>query len=210
MIILGFDPSKSTGWAVYDTTSHISAIKCGVFEMPTKADEYYTADQLALKVKALVREVGHKSIDFAVLEEQSKAQIGGVGASGIIYPWLTSAAIVGTLANFGILYGTIPVGAWHKMFYGQGYKPPQNKNGKNDWKAAAVAQCEAEHIVLPRQKTIAHNAAEACAIAICWHGAKVHAGRYQKRFIELRQRRNEREPAIHSQHLKMVVSEVAA
>ena len=199
MIVLGFDPSKSCGFCVYDTSAHISAIRCGVFEMPPRADEYYTADQLALRTKELIRDVGHKSIDIAVLEEQSKAQISvqgrGQSFAGSVYPWLTSAAIVGTLSNFGILYGTIPPGAWRKMFFGQGFKPPMDKHGKNDWKAAAAAQCEQEGIVLPRQKTLAHNAAEACAVAICWREAKIHAGRYQKPLMELLQRRNDRRAA---------------
>lgn len=189
MIVLGFDPSKSCGWSVFDSTKHVSAIECGVFDMPPKADEYYTADQLALRTKDLIRRIGHQTIAFAVLEEQSKAQIGGAGANGIIYPWVTTAAIVGTLSNFGICYGTIAPGAWRKMFFGQGFKPPQDAKGKNDWKAAAIAQCEREGITLPRQKALAHNAAEAVAVAICWRGAKVHAGRYQAPFMKLLQER---------------------
>lgn len=188
-MILGFDPSKSTGWAVFDPSKHLSAMKCGVFEMPDKADHYYTGDQIALRTKDLIKSIGHQNIRFAVLEEQSLAKIGNSSADGMIYAWISTAAIVGTLANFGIPYGSIPPGSWRKMFFGQGFKPPVDKKGKNDWKAAAVAGCEREGIALPSKKTISHNAAEAAAIAVCWRGAKLHARRYEPPFMALLQNR---------------------
>ena len=185
-LILGFDPSKATGWAVFDTAKHLSAIECGVFEMPAKADHYFTGDQIARKTLELIKQIGSKRISFAVLEEQALAQVGRSGADSIIYPWVSTTGIVGVLANFGIPYGTIAPGAWRKMFYGQGFKPPLDKNKKNDWKAAAIIACERENITLPTRKTLAHNAAEACAVAICWKGAKFHARRYEERFMALR------------------------
>lgn len=189
-LILGFDPSKSTGWCIYDPAKPFSAIKTGVFEMPDKADAYYTGDQIARRTLELVREAGgYQKIAFAVLEEQSKAQIGGSNADAMIYAWGTSLSIVGTLANFGIPYGTIPPGTWRKMFYGQGFKPPLDKKRKNDWKAAAVNECDRMGIILPTKKTLAHNAAESCALAICWRGAKLHARRYEAPFMALLQNR---------------------
>lgn len=199
--ILGLDPSKTTGWAVYDTSKHISAMQCGVFEMPDKADAYYTGDQIGLKTAALLREHmedGKQTIAFAILEEQSKAQIGNSNADAMIYAWGSSLAIVATLANFGIPYGTIPAGTWRKMFFGSDFKPPlkpakPGKKPQSDWKAAAVNQCDQHGIILPSKKTVSHNAAEACALAICWRGAKLHARRYEPKFMALLQRRHERE-----------------
>jgi hypothetical protein len=188
MLILAFDPSKSTGWCCYDTTKDYSAIPCGVLQMPNGADHYYTGDQIGLKVRALIKE--HGKPDFAVLEEQSLAKIGATSADAMIYPWLATAAIVATLANFGVVYGTIPPATWRKMFFGERFKPPVDKKNKNDWKAAAVAMCERHGITLPSQKAIAHNAAESCALAICWRGAKLHAGRYHEPFMRLLQQRN--------------------
>lgn len=185
-LILGFDPSKSTGWAIYDTSKHLSAIECGVFEMPKGADHYFTGDQIARKTLELIKQVGPKNISFAVLEEQALAQVGRSGADSIIYPWVSTTGIVGVLANFGLPYGTIAPGAWRKMFYGQGFKPPLDKNKKNDWKAAAVTACERENITIPTKKTLAHNACEAVAVAVCWKGAKLHARRYEEKFIALR------------------------
>lgn len=185
-LILGFDPSKTTGYAIYDSAKHLSAIECGCFEMPKTAKHYYTGDQIARQTVEMIRAIGPKKISFAVLEEQSLANIGGSSADGMIYAWISTTAIVSVLANFGIPYGTIAPGAWRKMFYGQGFKPPVDKNGKNDWKAASVAACEREGITIPTKKTMAHNACEAVAVAICWKGAKLHARRYEERFMALR------------------------
>lgn len=199
--ILGFDPSKSTGWSVYSpehqkADGNFSHIRCGVFQMPDKSDHYYTADQIGLKVRNLISELiqANQRPDFAVLEEQSLAKIGNTSADALIYPWLATSAIVSTLANYGVPYGTLPPGTWRKSFYGQAFRPPLDNKGKKDWKAAAVAECERIGIKLPTQKALAHNAAEACALAICWgvREMKVHAGRYQQPLMDLRMQRNER------------------
>lgn len=194
MLSLGFDPSKHTGYGLWDTDKDYSAIKCGVLEMPKGADQYYTGDQIGRKVVALVREVKEaygRYPDFATLEEQSLAKIGNTSADALIYPWVATSAIVSTLANFGIPYGTIPAATWRKMFFGKAIIPLDGK-GKKDWKSAAVTECERMNVDLPPQKTISHNAAEAVALAICWRGAKLHARRYEPAFMTLLQQRNSR------------------
>ncbi len=198
MKVISFDPSKTTGWAWRDCSRDHSAIRCGVFQMPDKANHYYTADQIGLKVAGLIKglmadkEVGKP--DFAVLEEQSLAKIGNTSADAMIYPWLATSAIVATLANFGIPYGTLPAGTWRVAFYGQGFKPPLDRNGKKDWKSAAITACEQMNISLPPQKTLAHNAAEACALAICAQikAVKLHANRYHPALMALQMARNTR------------------
>lgn len=193
MKVIGFDPSKHTGYAIWDTKRDHSSIVCGVLEMPKNADHYYTCDQIGLKVRALIKE--HGKPDFAILEEQSLAKIGNTSADALIYPWAATSAIVSTLANFGIPYGTLPAATWRVAFFGQSFEPPLDKNGKKDWKAAAVAECERLGIELPSQKTVAHNAAEGCALAICCFSPKVklHARRYEPAWIALRQARNSRD-----------------
>lgn len=198
MKVIAFDPSKTTGWAWRDCSRDHSAIRCGVFQMPDKANHYYTADQIGLKVaafiKGLMADKESGKPDFAVLEEQSLAKIGNTSADAMIYPWLATSAIVATLANFGIPYGTLPAGTWRVAFYGQGFKPPLDRNGKKDWKAAAITACEQMNISLPTQKTLAHNAAEACALAICAQvkAMKLHAGRYEPALMALQMARNSR------------------
>ena len=201
-LILGFDPSKSTGWALFSPEreredGNFSHIECGVFQMPDKADHYYTSDQIGMKVANLLRGIKerHKRLpDFAVLEQQILAKIANTSADAMIYPWIASSSIVATLANFGIPYGTLMPSSWRKSFFGQGFKPPLDKKGKNDWKTAAVDLCEQRGIELPKQKALAHNAAEACALAICWgiRDMNLHAGRYQQPWMNLIQQRNDR------------------
>lgn len=204
MLIVGFDPSKSTGWALIDTTVHIARAKCGVLELPEKADHYYTGDQLSAKVRELLLDIKQsygQLPDFAVLEGQKKSTFGNKGFDGIVYPWISSTAIVCMLSGFAVPYGTLSDSQWRE-FYGPSFEPPQkpvmkdgiqerDKHGKlrfsNDWKAAAVNECEAAGVVIPSKKTIAHNACEAVMIARSWrHKAmEFHAGRYMKPWIDL-------------------------
>lgn len=197
MKIMAFDPSKYTGWAVYDTSKHMSSIECGVFEMPDKADEYFTAEELGRRVNALIKQYGKP--DIVVLEEMARAQIGPSNAAAIIYAAGSAFAIMATIGNWGIPSGTIMPSRWRKMFFGEGFKPPQKivkgKKPTNDWKVAAVAECERMGVILPTKKTISHNAAEAVALAICWRGITIHAGRHHAAIMNLLQQRNERAAA---------------
>lgn len=206
MKVVAFDPSKSTGWAFWDTARDHSSIRCGVFEMPEKADHYYTADQIGIKVKLFLKElIADKSAgrpDFAVLEEQSLAKIGNTSADALIYPWLATSAIVATLANFGIPYATIPSATWRVAFFGKGFQPPikihklkkpDPKTGKTEkierlWKVACVTECERRGITIPGNKEIGHNAAEAAALAMCAQSdkTKIHAGRYEEAWKAIR------------------------
>ncbi|AXV15098.1 hypothetical protein CYG48_04915 [Neorhizobium sp. SOG26] len=204
MKVLAFDTSKTAGWAFYDTTKHISSIVCGVLEFPDKASIEYCADQMGLKVTKLIREF---KPDFVIMEAALKMSPGGTLAT--VVSCMLHGAVLSTVANFGIPWGTISSATWRVMFYGKGFKPPQKihqlkkpdpKTGKmerveNLWKEAIVAQCEREGIVLPSKKTIAHNAGEAAAIAVCWRGAEIHAGRYRPAFQGFLQNRNERQGA---------------
>jgi hypothetical protein len=198
MKVLSFDTSKTAGWAVFETDCHLSSIKCDVLEFPAKASIEYCADQMGLKVTALVRE--HKP-DFVVMETALKMSPGGTLAT--VVSCMLHGAVLSTVANFGIPWGTISSQTWRSMFYGKGFKPPfkviklakPDRNGKTErienlWKEAIVTQCEREGIVLPSRKTVAHNAGEAAAIAVCWRGATIHAGRYRPAFQSFLEQRN--------------------
>lgn len=199
-LIIAFDPSKSTGYCIFDSSRHYSAIETGVLDMPPKADAYFTADQLGLKVVALLKACKEKHgrlPDFAVLEQQIEAQVKsaqGQNFAGSIFPWIASSSIVSTLARFSIPYGTLMPSTWRKMFFGAGFKPPIDAKGKKDWKTAAITHCEQMGIILPKLKAHKDDAAEACALAICWAAKdmNLHAGRYHAPWLALQQGRNER------------------
>lgn len=200
MKVLSFDTSKTAGWALFDTTKHLSSIQCGVLEFPAKASIEYCADQMGLKVSKLIKEFRP---DFVIMETALKMSPGGTLAT--VVSCMLHGAVLSTVANFGIPWGTISAATWRLMFYGKGFKPPQKvtklskpdskgrmEKVENLWKEAIVTQCEREGIVLPTKKTVAHNAGEAAAIAVCWRGAEIHAGRYLPAFQAMLQRRNER------------------
>jgi Holliday junction resolvasome RuvABC endonuclease subunit len=190
MRVLSFDTSKHAGWAFHQTEKHVSSIKCDVLEFPAKASIEYCADQMGLKVTALIREF---KPEFVIMETALK--MSPTGTTATVVSCMLHGAVLATVGNFGIPWGTISAATWRKMFYGAGFKPPLDNKGKNDWKAAVVAQCEREGITFPSRKTVAHNACEAAAIAICWRGATIHAGRYVVPFQGMLQQRNERAPA---------------
>lgn len=208
MIVMGLDVSKHAGWAVWNSERAIASIKCDVLEFPAKASIEYCADQMGLKISALIKE--HKP-DFIVLETALKMSPGGSAVS-IVSSCMLHGAVYATLGNWGKPWGTISVGTWRRMFFGQGFIAPQipvmgkggvqevdQKTGKlkfkSDWKRAAIEQCEREGIELPSKKTIRDNAAEAAALAVCWRGAEIHAGRYIPAFQGFLQARNEKRAA---------------
>jgi Holliday junction resolvasome RuvABC endonuclease subunit len=197
-LILGLDMGSVTGWALWDTNKHRSSIECGVFEFPEKASIEYRAAQIGLKLTELVRRAKkdyERPIDMAVAEEALKLSLKGTQST--IVSCMLHGAVYGTLANHGIMWGTMSVRTWRSQFFGKGYQPPQKMVKKkvkgvdqlapsDDWKQAALNACEEMGVSLPSSKAKAHNAAEAAAVAICWQSAKLHAGRYQQRFIALR------------------------
>lgn len=200
MKVLSFDTSKHAGWAFFDTAKHVSSIVCGVLEFPAKASIEYCADQMGLKVAGLIKQYRP---DFVIMETALKMSPGGTLAT--VVSCMLHGAVLSTVANFGIPWGTISSGTWRAMFYGKGFKPPSKvtKLSKPDskgrmekveylWKEAIVTQCEREGIVLPTKKAVAHNAGEAAAIAVCWRGADIHAGRYLPAFQGFLQQRNAR------------------
>lgn len=204
--ILSFDPSRVTGWCWWDHKTAHSAIKCGVLEIPDKYKHYAVAFELGLKVNALIREFGKP--DLIVIEEMALAQVGRSNADAIIYAAGSAFAITTIAANWGIPIATIAARSWHTKFFGEKFQPPQkitplkvpDAKGntvkvENLWKVAVVTRCEDLGITLPTKKSIAHNAADACAVAICWPYAKIQLGRHQQAFMSLLQNRNEKSAA---------------
>lgn len=193
MKVMALDTSKNAGFAIFDTAKHVSAIICGVMEFPDKASIEYCSDQMGLKIAALIKE--HRP-DFVVMETALK--MSPTGTLATVVSCMLHGAVLATVGNFGLPWGTISAATWRKAFFGQGFKPPLKKQGAkmaNDWKGAAIAQCELEGIALPAKKATRDNAAEAAAIAICWRLAEIHAGRYRPAFQSFLQQRNERTAA---------------
>lgn len=209
-LILGLDPSKSTGWAIYRPSQLTpkfwkNAFQCGTFEMPEKCDVYYTADMVGQKLTTLLKECKEEHgrlPDFAVIEGQAQAQVGGANFEGSIYPWIAASSLISTLGRFRIPYATVMPVTWRTAFFGKGNKPafkihklkkPDPRTGKTEWiewlwKDFAIDRLRELGVELPKTKALADDAAEACALAYCWQcdGIKFHARRYQQPWIDLR------------------------
>lgn len=199
-LVLGLDLASRSGFAIWETEKHRSSIKAGVLDSIGKnVDPSYRADQIGLKVTAMIRrarEVYGRPFDIVVIEEAMHASLGGI--SSTINSSMIHGAVYATLSNHGILWGTVNVATWRAGFFGRGFKPPQkrvelkvpDKKGntfkmENLWKEAAINACDQMGVILPEKKQDQEDAAEAVAIAIRWQDAKVHAARYQDRFKKL-------------------------
>jgi hypothetical protein len=218
-VILGLDISKTTGWAIFETWADASKIATGIISFPEKAHIEYCADQMQAKLADLLKSYKKANpptasmpdgaeIDFAVIETALKVSPKRDSAS-IVSSCMLHGAVLATLSRFKIPWGTIHSQTWRSHFFVNGFKPPQKmvtdkKTGKpkfeNDWKSAVVARCERDGIVLPTQKTLAHNAAEAAAIAQLYFLREVefHAKRYEPAITAIRQQHNAKMPRMNN------------
>lgn len=205
MKVWGFDPSKTSGIAEWNTGRDHSSIWCDIMRMPDECDHYWFGVQIQRKIVRLIKERGKP--DIGVVEQQSLNSMGN-NLDGVIYPWGAAQAFCGILGVYGIPVLRIAPQSWHVPFFGRGFKPRQkitklkkpDKFGnlekvENLWKDECVDACERMGIVLPRPRSLAHNAADACAVAICWRAAKTINDEYDQQFIRLVQQRNDRSAA---------------
>lgn len=144
-----------------------------------------------------------RQINLGVMETALKVSPNRDSTS-IVSSCMLHGAVLSTLSLYAIPWATIPVQTWRRYFFGEGFKPQPKividrktgkpKVGELDWKGAAVARCQDNDlgIRLPEKKSISHNAAEGCAVALMWHHAKV-APRYRPQFQKMLEGRHKRE-----------------
>lgn len=217
--LLTLDVSTNTGYAAWETNRDISSIEAGVIELPA-AQKFHTGKtdyswddwrvaQMGPKIYKLLKWFGP---DLVIVEQRLRFSKTGDGAFA-----MTNAlhgAIYSHCCTMNILFGTVPSDTWRVAAYGEGFKQPlvpamdrqrrqklDPKTGaplfkSKDWGDIAVEACEELGIVLPRNKEIAHNAAEACLMARTWWRCRnkisIPEKRAYDRFIQLLQGRNER------------------
>lgn len=205
MKVWGIDASSKCGLAIWDTNRKLASVHCEVIEIKGDTNYYWYAANMGRKLRARVEEHGMPSI---VVIEQGSESTQGTGVNGIIWSWNCIGAVMAFCGICEVPIAVIHPSTWRKPFYGQGFVCPQEpvmetvtergqrirrqmvENGKpkfkNDWKTAAVQKCEREGVVLPPQKTIAHNAAEAVGIAHSWAHASIVNSEFDKAFIEMK------------------------
>ena len=204
MKVWGFDPSKTSGISEWETGRNHSSIWCDIIRMPNDCDHYWFGVQMQRKLIRFVKERGKP--DLCVIEQQSLNSMGN-NLDGVIYPWGAVKAFCGVLGGaYGVPIVKIAPQSWHVSFFGKGYKPrfkvhklkkPDPKTGKTErieylWKEACVEVCEQMGIVLPKPASLAHNAADAAALAICWRAANPINDEYHAPWMKLVQARGEK------------------
>lgn len=185
MLILGLDPSQSTGWALYDTACQPSAIRCGVLKVKGEKGEFeQNSGILGRALKDLIKDSISRP-HFAVIEraprqpygtfkpsgkpatvkfmgEEVAAQDGddfggGNGLQSTLSTNQMAAALSSVLGCFNIPFVTMTDSEWRKAAYGFGRRAGWSRP---DWKRHARQMCQQMRIAATND-----DMAEACWIA---------------------------------------------
>lgn len=160
MRILGLDPSQTTGWALYDTTEHISAIRAGVIRV-SRAEGGYEVKAAELG-RQLTRMIRDQKPDFIAMEEPLRSMPAGrkpmkfmgeeseeTQAAGGVLAVISSNQMAGACAAiigaFAIPFATISPSSWRKQFLGVGRNHGWQRA---DWKKACRERCKALRIIV--------------------------------------------------------------
>lgn len=162
-LILGLDPSQSTGWALYDDAASVSAIRAGVIKAIGDSYEEKAATLGRGLVKLLTAnrdKVTGKPIlpDFCAIEMPIRSQPGqvrrkvkfmgetageedvsGSGLNAVISSNQMVGACAAIIGAYGIPFETIAPVTWRKVFLGFGTRPGW---ARKDWKRAVRERCK--------------------------------------------------------------------
>lgn len=174
MLILGLDIATVTGFAWYDTSASMSAIRTGLLKAQGDNAEEKAAD-LATQLVALLKP-GRP--DFVAIEQpmrnvvsfkKTKQTLAGPVDEQTINPNALqlsslSGAAVAIVAAYRVPWETISSSTWRKAFLGMGRQPGFDRAA---WKRAAVDRCRALKIDVKNA-----DAAEAVGIAFAGAGCQ--------------------------------------
>jgi hypothetical protein len=172
MIILGLDPSQTTGWALYDPSIRtLSSMRCGTIRSHSGPTLEYRAASIG---QQLVKLVELEKPDFAVIEQPPRTQYQGkkakffgedmegeVGVTGLQSFASTNqvaAALATILAISHVPFEVMDVKSWRTHAYGFGSRPTW---ARSEWKRHARQLCTISKI-----KATNDDMAEACWIAL--------------------------------------------
>lgn len=188
MIILGLDPSQATGWALYDTSAPLSAIRAGTIKVV--GDDYeHKAASLGL---GLVKIIKADRPDFIAIEmplraaprppkrkarfmgEETKEEMpSGPGLNALISSNQMVGAISAIVGAYRIPFEMIKDSVWRRQFLGFGtHKGWQRK----DWKRAVRERCMQMRITVTNDD-MADAVGVAFAGAACQTFKMLKAGR---------------------------------
>lgn len=199
MIVMGLDLATNSGWAVRDSNRHRSSIECGVIDLSGHPWEekyaIFSLNFLPLFRKYMPDFIAIERPEHGVRQfnKQGRPDLTGeaeqrmtINPGALQLTGITGAAIsICSLMNRP--YGLIAANSWRPIYFGKGFKPPLDKDGDSDWKAAAIEAAKREGIALPSTKKDQMDAAEAIGVCTCWHKTEIPQIPWmQQRFLELR------------------------
>lgn len=172
MKIMGMDISKTrTGWAVWDTQSHISSIRCGSFKSEGDTLLAATASYLPQLIALIKTEApGYVAFEEGVNFIKNYVRVGsdlagGFSSAGGNSDLLILQRLLGStqavLTGMKIQHESVDQKTWRKAFLGYGVKKGMKTD---DYKRAARQQCEIEGIAVKNG-----DQAEAAGVAF-WAG----------------------------------------
>ncbi len=157
MLILGLDPSQSTGWAQYDPSPDVtlSAIKAGVLK--ATGDSY--EEKAAVLGRSLMRLIKADRPDFIAIEMPLRTQpaqgrktvkftgsavveedvVAGSGLNAVISSNQMVGACAAIIGAYGIPFECIAPVTWRAQFLGFGRRPGWQRK---DWKKAVRERCQ--------------------------------------------------------------------
>lgn len=170
MIILGLDVAQKTGFAAYDDTRSLSAIRAGVLKAVGDAYEDKSAalgralfilvrevkpDLIAIEMPIRTQPAGRRTVKMMGEDEVVE---GGSGLNAVI----SSNQLVGAVSSVcgikAVPFVTIAPATWRRAFLGFSRQPGW---GRREWKKAVREQCAREKIEVTND-----DQADAVGIAI--------------------------------------------
>lgn len=152
MLILGLDPSQTTGYAYYEPGESLSTINVGTIRAAGGSYEV----KAATLAQGLVRLIAQRRPDFIAMEmplrtapgvkrkksfmgEEQEAQESFGALNAVISSNQMVGACAAIIGAYKIPFEMIAPITWRKHFLGFGRKPDW---GRKDWKRATRQRCE--------------------------------------------------------------------
>jgi Holliday junction resolvasome RuvABC endonuclease subunit len=151
-LILGLDPSQTTGWALYDTAASLSAIRAGVLK--AVGDDYeHKSASIGFALMKLIKadrpdfiaiempirtQPGQAKRKVKFMGEEKVEEASGSGLNAVISSNQMVGACSAIIGAFGIPFECIAPVTWRTQFLGFGRRPGWQRK---DWKRAVRERC---------------------------------------------------------------------
>lgn len=159
MLILGLDPSQQTGYALFDTSRDLSAIRAGTLR--AVGDDYeHKSATLGYALMKLIKadrpdfiaiempirtQPGTKKRKVKFMGEEQVEEASGSGLNAVISSNQMVGACAAIIGAYGIPFECIAPVTWRSQFLGFGRRPGWQRK---DWKRAVRERCQGLKIIV--------------------------------------------------------------